>query len=74
MPDPDWRLPGAGFLYCRGHHGGMSEAACAHESGEFLGEDAGRNRYYRCGQCGATLISDGKQVWAISDLPTDLRK
>jgi uncharacterized Zn finger protein len=44
----------------------MAAEQCSHESLEFVGEDRGRNRYYRCNSCGSILVSDGKRTWSIS--------
>lgn len=38
---------------------------CPHESLDFVGEDRGRNRYFRCRSCGTVLVSNGKTTWAI---------
>lgn len=52
----------------------MSGEPCAHRERAFLGEDAGRNRYYRCRECEAVLVSDGVTTWAVREAPEDLER
>ncbi|MFQ5838849.1 MAG: hypothetical protein ACE5HJ_08745 [Thermoplasmata archaeon] len=38
---------------------------CAHKDVEFIGEDRGRNRYFRCKACSSVLVTDGTKTWSI---------
>ncbi len=44
---------------------------CSHEDLKFLGEDKGRNMYFRCSACGAVVVSDGVKTWAVPESPFD---